>query len=716
MNPQIASGTPSDDKKLLHELQVHQIELEMLYENLRHAQDELEKSWACYFDLYDLAPIAYLTIDDQDVIQNANLTAASLLGTTRKILLKSKLVQFIQADNQDDYYLFRRQLIDIGHSRAVELRFVKKDGLAFWGRLEMNRTEGADRQLCRVVLSDISTQKANDEYLRQAAAMFESTREGVMVTDVHTRILVVNRAFTELTGYGMAEVLEKTPQILNSGRQDQAFYQAMWAEINAKGFWQGEIWNRRKNGELYPQMLSISAVRNECHQITHYVGVFSDISHLKNAIDRLDYLAHHDPLTDLPNRLLLFARLGHCIESYTREQKSFAVLMLDLDRFKDVNDSFGHLIGDELLQQVASRLISRLRIVDTVTRLGGDEFALLLEDLSHPEDAALVAADIIQSLSDPWSLSNGIEVRIGVSVGISLFPDHGQTSEELLQHADAALYHAKEEGRGNFKYFSENLTQAAIRRIHLEDLLRRAVAKKELMVYYQPQIDFHSGEIIGAEALLRWWHPEEGFIPPSLFIPIAKETGLIGEIGEWVLSEVSQQGQCWLEDGIKPLSLAVNMSFHQFRHGDIVASLSAILHETGFPAEYLELELTETAVMKREAESVQILRSLKTLGVGLAIDDFGSGYSSLAYLKTFPLDKLKIDQSFIDDIPKSEDDKEITAAIIAMGHTLRLKVLAEGVENVAQLNFLKGQGCDSYQGYYKSPALPAEEFVKLLSV
>ncbi|WP_026600367.1 putative bifunctional diguanylate cyclase/phosphodiesterase [Methylomonas sp. 11b] len=713
--PEIVPATPGDEKRLVHELQVHQIELEMLYDNLRHAQDELEKSWASYFDLYDLAPVGYLTISDRDVILNANLTATSLLGVIRKQLLKKPFTQFILDRDQGVYCLHRQQLTETGVPQVFELHLVKPDSAAYWVRLEMNRTVGTDSvQLFRVVMIDISQQKANDDYLRQAAAMFESAREGVMVTDADSRILVVNRAFIELTGYSATEAIGQTPKILKSGRQDEAFYRVMWAEIDKTGYWQGEIWNRRNNGEIYPQMLSISAVRNEYQQVTHYVGVFSDITQLKDAVNRLDYLAHHDPLTDLPNRLLLFARLEHCIELSNRERKSAALLMLDLDRFKDVNDSFGHLAGDELLQKVAARLTSRLRGVDTVTRLGGDEFALLLEDLSHPQDAALVATEIIEALSEPWRLSNGAEVRIGVSVGISLFPEHGETSEELLQHADAALYRAKDEGRGNFKYFSEDLTEAAKRRINLESLLRRAITKAELQVIYQPQIDLRTGVIIGAEALLRWQNIDEGSIPPSQFIPVAEETGLISEIGEWVLLEVCRQGQRWIEAGLPPLRLAVNLSPHQFRHGDIVTHMTAILNETGFPAECLELELTETALMERESEAVHILGQLRTLGVRLAIDDFGTGYSSLAYLKRFPLNTLKIDKSFIDDIPQLEDDKEIAAAIIGMAHTLRLKVLAEGVETEEQLNFLKEHGCDFYQGYYKSPAVSAETFAALL--
>jgi len=713
--PDNVAATLSDDKALIHELQVHQIEFEMLYENLSHAQAELEKSWASYFDLYDLAPIGYLTLNEHGVILNANLTATKLLGITRKALLKKAFTQFILAKDQDNYYRHCQQLEATGEPQVFELHCVKQGGIAFWVRLEMNQVEGRDReQKFRVVMSDISVEKANDDYLRQAAAMFETAREGVMVTDAHTQILIVNRAFTSLTGYTATEVLGKLANILKSGRQDEAFYRFMWSELDKTGFWQGEIWNRRKNGEIYPQLLSISAVRNEYQQVAHYVGVFSDITQLKDAVERLDYLAHHDPLTDLPNRLLLFARLAHCIELSSRERKSAALLMLDLDRFKDVNDSFGHLAGDELLQKVATRLTRRLRGVDTVTRLGGDEFALLLEDLSHPQDAALVATEIIEALSEPWRLSNGAEVRIGVSIGISLFPEHGKSSEALLQHADAALYRAKAEGRGNFKYFTEDLTTAAMRRINLESLLRRAITKKELHIHYQAQIDIRTGTIIGAEALLRWHNAEEGIIPPSQFIPVAEETGLIGEIGEWVLWEVCRQGRRWLDNGLTPLKLAVNVSLHQFRHGDIAARLTAILNETGFPAELLELELTESTLMERESEAILVLGRLRALGVRLAIDDFGTGYSSLAYLKRFPLDILKIDKSFIDDIPALDDDKEIAAAIIGMAHTLRLQVLAEGVETEEQLHFLSEKGCDFYQGYFKSQAVPAEAFAALL--
>ncbi|MBS1214423.1 MAG: diguanylate cyclase, partial [Proteobacteria bacterium] len=431
------SLSPEAAREVLHALQVHQLELEMQNEELRRAQAELVASRARYFDLYDLAPVGYLTLSQKGLILEANLTAAGLLGMTRSALIKQLFSRFVVPEDQDRYYLHRKQLVATGSPQVLELRLVKQDAAHFWARLETNRAPGPEgARVFRVVVSDITERKAKEERLRQGAAMFESAREGVMVMDAETRILAVNRAFCEHTGYSAEDMLGQTPRLLRSGRQDEDFYTDLWAEVDSTGYWEGEISNRRKNGEVYPRMLSISAVRNENGQVTHYVGVFSDITQLKDDAARLDFLAHHDPLTGLPNRLLLYARLQHGLDVAHRERRSLALLILDLDRFKDVNDSFGHLAGDELLQKVAQRLTSRLRGIDTVTRLGGDEFAVLLDDLAHPQDAALVATEIIDALGEPWSLSNSAEVRIGASVGISLFPEHGKTTEELLHHAD----------------------------------------------------------------------------------------------------------------------------------------------------------------------------------------------------------------------------------------------------------------------------------------
>lgn len=629
---------------------------------------------------------------------------------------------FVLYTNQSAERIFDRDAIrgtklaiPVSPSNAPqEINLIRRNGSLGWAELRSTPIKWEDQQAYVIGVRDITERKLSDDRLLQASAVFESTREGVMMTDANQRIIRINRAFTDITSYTEDEIIGQMPTMLRSGRHGARFYIEMWKSISATGHWQGEIWNRRKNGEVYPELLSISAVVNNSGEVTNYVGVFADISKLKATELQLDFLAHHDPLTRLPNRLLLISRIEHAIKVALRERKMLALLMIDLDRFKEVNDSFGHLAGDELLQQVAKQLNTRLRGIDTLCRLGGDEFTVLLEDITQSEDAARVANDIITALSEPWLLSNGKEVRIGASIGISLFPEHGATPVELLQQADTALYQAKAGGRARFKYFSEDLTRSARARMDLEVRLRRAIDKGELRVFYQPQVNVSTGRIIGAEALIRWQDPDEGLIPPLRFISVAEETGLITPIGNWILKETCLQGKRWIDAGLQPLTMAVNVSPHQFLHSNIEEIVAKTLDETGFPANRLELELTESALMQRENEAIQVLNSLHALGVRLAIDDFGTGYSSLAYLKLFPLDVLKIDKSFIDDIPHHRDDMEIAATIVAMAHTLRLKVLAEGVETKEQLAFLQAHGCDLYQGYLTSPPIPAKEFEKLL--
>ena len=609
-----------------------------------------------------------------------------------------------------------RQILDTGQTHSQEEWVTYPDGHKALLSTVKTPFYGPDGEVLGLVgiSRDITDRVDAENSLRQAATVFESTREGVMITNADKRILMVNRAFTELLGYTEAEVLGQSTDMLQSPRHDQQFFRRMWTEIKTIGHWQGEVWNRRKNGDEFPQLLSISTVKDNEGKVTQYVSVFTDISKIKETEAELEFLAHHDPLTRLPNRRLLLSRIRHAIETVKRDGGMLALLMLDLDRFKDVNDSFGHATGDELLQQVADRLTKRLRTVDTLTRLGGDEFTVLLQGIANREDAGRVASEIVTMLGEPWFLSNGFEVRIGSSVGITLFPDHCTTAEEMLQQADTALYQAKEEGRGRFKYFTEDLTLAARERIALEAALRRAITENELRVYYQPQIDIATGDMVGAEALLRWQHPEEGMMLPSRYIAVAEETGLIGAIGDWVLNETCRQGKEWLDAGYRPITLAVNLSPQQFHHKDIAALVSQALEKSGFPASHLELELTETILIKREQDAVEKMHLLRAQGIRLAIDDFGTGYSSLSYLKRFPLDVLKIDKSFVDDIPAKRDDMEIANTVIAIGHTLGFKVLAEGVETVEQLEFLKAQGCDLYQGFLMSQPLPAEEFKKLL--
>ncbi|MCW5600794.1 EAL domain-containing protein [Nitrosomonas sp.] len=559
-------------------------------------------------------------------------------------------------------------------------------------------------------ITALAVQKVrNADALKQAATVFESTRDGVVITDLEPRIVAVNRAYMEITGYRKSEVIGKNPKLIKSGRHDQAFYQSMWNNLIQAGYWRGEIWNRRKNGEIYPQWLTISTVHDESGKPRNYVGVFTDISQIKQSEARLEHLAHYDPLTGLPNRLLAQSRLQHAIERADRNHYRVATLYLDLDRFKNVNDSLGHPAGDELLSLLANRLKSRLREEDTLARLGGDEFLLILEEIKDTRQAATVAQALIDQLTTPFTLPSGHKIFIGASIGISSYPDDAQCVTELIQHADMAMYLAKQEGRNTYRFHTKALSIAANERLALETRLRHALIANEFVLHYQPLIDARSNRIAGVEALVRWQPVDGEMVPPAKFIPITEETGLIVPLGEWILRTACNQARAWMDAGLPPLVMAVNLSVRQFQSENMVNMVRRVLADTGLPAEYLELELTETMFIERGEQSIATLKALKDLGVCLAIDDFGTGYSSLAYLKRFPIDKLKIDQSFVRDLAEDPNDREIAATIIAMARGLKLEVLAEGVETEQQLRFLQQHGCDYYQGYlFHRPAPPAQ--------
>jgi len=650
---------------------------------------------------------ANIEYTNQAFLKTTGYTFDEVVGKNPKIFSANKVPK-------QSYQNMWKQLLN-GKTWQGELINQRKDGSEYieLALISPVRQKNGEITHFLAIKEDITEKKQAEIDLGIAAIAFES-QEGIMVTDANNKILRVNKSFTKITGYSIDEVIGKQPNILNSGRQGKLFYLEMWKTIVSRGSWQGEIWNRHKRGTIYPEWLTITARKDENNQITHYVAIFTDITEFKAAEEKIKHLAYYDPLTQLANRRKLLDRLEHGLAMCNREGTKLALLMLDLDRFKSVNDNFGHLAGDELLQQVASRIKNRLRETDLLARLGGDEFVVLLEDISHPDDAARVADEIVTTLAKPFNLTKANNVQIGTSIGISLYPDHASSVALLMDHADMALYQAKDKGRGCYSYFSEKLTHIVRERLELEANLRQAIKQQELRVYYQPQVDILTGAIIGAEALVRWQTKDNGLIPPVKFISIAEETGLILEIGEWVLQETCRQGQQWIEQGLQQITLAVNVSPQQFKRADMRAIVENILINTGFPANLLELEMTESSLMEQQETVVDILNELRSLGILLAIDDFGTGYSSLAYLKRFPLDTLKIDKSFIDDIPHDQDDVEITTTINAMGHTLGFKVLAEGVENQQQLDFLQLIGCDTFQGYIKSKPLPANEFSALL--
>ncbi|WP_292950741.1 MULTISPECIES: EAL domain-containing protein [unclassified Neptuniibacter] len=678
----------------------------------KQAVAALKESAETYFSVITTALDGFWIVDTLGKLVDVNESYVQMSGYSREELMAMHIGDLDAIETTETTQNRIQRMVAKGRETFLT-KHRHKNGKIFDVEVNVTYWPGHGGQLF-VFLRDVTQRIKDDDYLRQSAVVFDNTSEGVMITDPQCRIQMVNAAFSQLTGYKEDEVLGKSSNILNSGLHDKQFYAHMWQSINKTGSWQGEIWNRRKDGTTYPELLSISRVLDSAGRITHYVGVFADISRLKESEEKLSYLAHHDMLTGLPNRLMLQARLEGALGGAKRQDNMLALLLLDLDRFKDINDSFGHAAGDELLKQVSQTLEGRLRSADMVCRMGGDEFAILLEHISHSEDAGRVADDIIDSLSRTWNLSNGCDVSIGASIGISIFPTQSEDAEALLQHADAALYRAKEEGRGRFQYFTEALTRDARHRLELEARLVYGLAHEEMAVYYQPQIDINTGQVVGAEALVRWIDPERGVISPDQFIPLAEHTGLIAKVGSFVLQESCKQLTSWIEQGYEPISIAINLSPVQLRHSDIKEEIGRVLHQTSLPPELLEIEITESALIEREQESIDILNDLRSLGIRIAIDDFGTGYSSLAYLKKFPIDVLKIDKSFVDDIPSDKDDMVIASTIVAMGHSLGLSVLAEGVETKEQLEFLASKECNHYQGFLKSKPIPAHEFPQFL--
>ncbi len=562
-------------------------------------------------------------------------------------------------------------------------------------------------------VQDITERMTARTKLRQATTVFDNTEQGIIITDAAGDIVAVNPAFQRISGYSSAEVMGKNPRMLQSGRQDSKFYQVLWRALAQKGHWQGEIWNRDKTGRVHPVWENISVVRDENGRITNYVSVFTDISKIKKSEERLKYLAHHDPLTGIPNRLLFDARLEAALQQARRRKRRVGLLFLDLDRFKLINDTMGHTFGDNLLQTVAARLRNCVRAEDTVARLGGDEFSVLLTEISHVEDAALLAKKTIDAIARPIHIE-GREVFTSTSVGISVYPDDADNSEDLRKAADAALYLAKENGRHNYQFYTSELTTRANDLLSMEQELHKAMDRGEFVLHYQPQVQISTGRIVGVEALLRWMHPQLGRVLPDEFLAVAEDIGLSDELGEWVLRTACAQASGWQQAGLPKIRIGVNLAGRSLVHDSRIAErVERALAMAGLAASQLELEITEKVLQTAE-RSIERLNELKSLGTLLAIDDFGTGYSCLSSLTRLPIDTLKIDRSFIRNIPNDPNDAAIAAAIVAMGHSLGLKVVAEGVCTAEQLAFLRAHGCHEIQGYFYCEPVPAEEIQLLL--
>ncbi len=571
----------------------------------------------------------------------------------------------------------------------------------------------ADKGYVNVFGLDVSSRKQAEKRLQLDAQVFESASEAVVITDMDRRILDVNRAFTSITGYTREEILGENISVLSSGRQDQRFYQEMWDIVSDRGSWQGEIWDRRKNGEVFPKWLSISAVRDEAGRVSRYIGLFSDISAMKETQEQLYEMAHYDSLTGLPNRRYFLDRLKESLEQARRASEGVALMFVDLDGFKLVNDNLGHRAGDQLLREVGNRIKQCIRESDIVARMGGDEFTVMISQIKSSDSSLIVARKILAKLYEPMFIDEK-ELFISSSIGIAIFPDDSVEVEGLLQSADAALYKAKDLGKNGYQFFSPEMNRRAMERLTLQTQIRQGLAAHEFTVYYQPQVDASTGRLVGLEALARWMSPQIGLISPEQFIPIAEQTGLIHEIGELVLHEACAQGQRWNEQGMAPVRIGVNISAHQLRRPDFVEVIEAAVHDTGFPPQFLELELTESMLINDSPQDVEKLSRVKEMGIRLSIDDFGTKYSSFAYLRRLPIDRLKIDRTFIQDLPADARGAEIVSAIIAMGRSLNLEVVAEGVETAAQAELLKKKGCTTLQGYYTGHPLPPESLAALL--
>ena len=565
------------------------------------------------------------------------------------------------------------------------------------------------------IVTDISERLKAEQRLRLAEQVFDNSSEGILISDNKGIIQEVNPAFCQITGYSARDLVGKNSRILRSPQQGERFYREIWSIVREVGRWQGEVWNRRKNGHVYAEWLSISMIRDKHNKPSRYIAIINDITERKINEDKIYHLAHYDALTNLPNRVLFHERLRHAIVHAQRSQQHLAVLFLDLDQFKAINDTMGHASGDALLQQASARLTRQLRRGDTIARMGGDEFTIILENIAKNNeglDAIMnVAHKINHTLADAFQLSER-NVFVSGSIGIALYPQDGDNAEELIKNADTAMYHAKAQGRNTYQLFSAEMNAKVVARLDMENNLRSAIDNQELFLVYQPQIDTQTGHIVGVEALLRW-HSQTGLIPPGTFIPIAEESGLIVPIGAWVLHTACQQMRHWQQQhGIQQLRLAVNLSARQFRDPEVIPMIQQALRTSGLAPEQLELEITETLLMEDSNQATHTLTQLHQLGVRLAIDDFGTGYSSLGYLRRFPIHMLKIDRSFIGEIEDNSDDKAIVSAIIAMGHSLDIDVLAEGVETGAQHEFLKAKQCNLLQGYLFSPPLPADAFAR----
>ena len=681
----------------------------MLYaSHLRRRQLAHERlNQATFFNAFEESPLGTAITDPANGnVLNINRSLRQMAGIADPQLdelskpPESQLPESILA-------LLHRAQINHGQNAQIQDGLGdKKQWLCF--RSELQTPDGI-RLL--TVFQDITERSQLLNQLRLSKLVIDHTSDAVIITNAEAKIIETNPAFSRITGYSRNEALGNTPRLYRSDHHDAGFYIELWQQLNRDGHWRGEIWNRKKDGSLFPAWVSINRVGELEDEQRQYIGVFSDISNIKQVEKELERIAYYDPLTGLPNRALFHDRLQHELATARRHKHQLALLFLDLDRFKYVNDSFGHSVGDALLKIIAERLSSEVRENDTVTRLGGDEFTVIISESAHIGHTTQLVKRILARINQPINLA-GQQLHVSASIGIALYPDDGDNSETLIQHADMAMYQAKAQGRNAFHYFTDILHQRASSRLLLENELREALEKNQFVLYYQPKLELNSRRVVGMEALVRWVHPEKGIISPLAFIPVAEESGLIIPLGQWVLEEACRQTELWHQQGWSHLRVAVNLSARQFKKVGLVDDISLTLQQSGLKPSALELEITESMVVEDGSAAVKVLTQLRSLGVEISIDDFGTGYSNLRYLKQFPLNSLKIDRGFVGEITVDREDAAIVKAIILMARGLGLNVIAEGIETQEQLDFLLLHQCSMGQGFLFSPPIAADQFIE----
>lgn len=625
---------------------------------------------------------------------------------------------FLQIVHPDDRLRVDKAYRDSIANRTpyeIEHRLVMADG-RIKVILECGETYyGEDGSALRSIgtAQDISSIRQMESQMQLLGVAFKHSGEAILISDQANNIVTVNPAFTVLTGYEEAEAIGKNPRFLSAGRNTPEDYEAMWQSIRSKGFWQGEIWDRRKDGAIYPKWMSISVIRSDEGEIRYHIAHFTDISAERAAEEKLHHIAHHDSLTGLPNRFSLSGRIHQALALARRDGGRVALLFIDLDRFKVVNDTLGHHVGDQLLIEVARRLQESVRDSDVVARLGGDEFVIMLTGIEHSTSVAMVAEKIVLTVGSPYVIEEH-DLYTSPSIGIAIFPTDGGNGDTLMKNADAAMYHAKSAGRNNFQFFDAKMNEAAVERLNMEHSLRQALAREEFCLHFQPILDVASGKVVEVEALIRWMHPQQGMIPPGKFIGIAEETGLIQPLGEWVFWAACRQLADFNAAGVVDVKMGINISAMQMRNGNLPILARGAIEAMGIKPQDLIFEITESVAMHRPDETVALLDLLHDMGIGLAIDDFGTGYSSLSYLKMFPIDHLKLDRSFVEEIGQDGDSSAICDATIGLAHNLGLKLVAEGVETEAQFAYLRQRGCDLVQGYLFSRPVPAMDVISFI--